>query len=189
MRRRCLEREDIFALAQGMVDEREASEMTAHVEICADCRGILQSYRRLDSVLDQWNPAAEPSPWFDARVRAAAASGKPARAARGFFGLGLNRWLALPVLASLLVVAGVVTFRRPWVTPVRPVAVPAATAAATPAVSAPPVRAADKIPLAPQTGAQEVNMYQNLSVLEDYDMLAGFDVISELPKGNSKVAD
>lgn len=184
MKNRCLKREDIFALAQGLAGERAASAMTAHVEGCPDCRRVLDGYRRVDDVLDGWNPAAEPSPWFDARVRAAAASQSPARAARGFFGLDLNRWLALPVLASLLVVAGAVIVRRPsGVTVKRPAVVQVAT------VASPPVQTVNRTASTPQTGAQEVKMYQNLSVLEDYDMLAGFDVISELPKGTSKVAD
>jgi hypothetical protein len=36
---------------------------------------------------------------------------------------------------------------------------------------------------------QQAKMDENLSVLEDYDMLSSFDVISELPKGNNKLAD
>jgi hypothetical protein len=182
MKKRCPEREEIFALAQGMTSERDSSEVMAHVNQCGGCRAMFESYRRLDDVLDHWNPAAEPSPWFDARVRAAAR--ESAGAARGFFGLDLNRWLALPVLASLLLVAGVVTFRRPARVVAPHVQAPVATH-----VSISPAQATNQTPPPPpQSGAQEVNMYQNLSVLEDYDMLAGFDVISELPKGH-KVAD
>lgn len=183
MKNDCLQRERIFELAEGMTGKREAASMMAHLENCAECRKVLASYQRLDDVLSQWNPPAEPSPWFDARVRAAA-SGRAARGARGFFGLSLDRWLAVPVLASLLVLAGVIALRRPAGVKVHPAPV---TAAAQ--VSAPPGQAANQPPAPPETGAQEVNMYQNLSVLEDYDMLAGFDVISELPKGSGKVAD
>lgn len=180
MKSQCLERERIFALAQGMLGAREQSESRAHVESCSACRKVFESYRALDAMLDEWSPAAEPSPWFDARLRAAVASAKPARSTQGFFGLALNRWLALPVLASVMIIVAVVTFRtsRPPapVVPAAPVAAPAAPGVSSAAA-------------APQTAAQELKMYQNLSVLEDYDMLAGFDVISELPKGNEKVAD
>jgi hypothetical protein len=82
------------------------------------------------------------------------------------------------------VVAGVVTFRRPAPVIVKPVAVRAVAP-----VSAPPAQAVNRSPAAPQSGAQEIKMYQNLSVLEDYDMLAGFDVISELPQRTKKIAD
>jgi hypothetical protein len=35
----------------------------------------------------------------------------------------------------------------------------------------------------------EVSLYENLSTLEDYDMLANFDVLSELPQGAPKVVN
>ena len=184
MKNHCLQREQIFELAQGMAGAREAASLMAHVENCAECRKVFESYQRLDNVLSQWNPPAEPSPWFDARVRGAAASARPARGQTGFFGLSLDRWLAVPALALLLVAVGVIALRRPSRVKVGPRPVAAAVH-----VSAPPAQAANQRPAAPETGAQEVNMYQNLSVLEDYDMLAGFDVISELPKGSGKVAD
>jgi hypothetical protein len=45
----------------------------------------------------------------------------------------------------------------------------------------------------PQTAAtaeeDELSLYQNLSVLEDYDMLANFEVLSELPAGAKKVVN
>jgi len=182
MKNHCLQREQIFELAEGMTGERETASMRAHLENCAECRKVLAGYQRLDGVLSKWNPPVEPSPWFDARVRAAAS--ERVRGTTGFFGLTLNRWLAVPALASLLVVVGVIALRRPARVNLQPAPVRAAAR-----VSTPPARAADQLPAAPQTGAQEVNMYQNLSVLEDYDMLAGFDVISELPKGSGKVAD
>lgn len=185
MKNHCLEREQIFELAQGMSGKREAASMMEHLGNCAECRKVFASYQRLDGVLSEWNPPAGPSPWFDARVRAAVASGRAPRSASGFFGMGLNRWLALPVLASLLVLVGVLALRHRSRVNVRP-APPAVAAVHVPA---PPARAQIRAPAAPQTGAQEVSMYQNLSVLEDYDMLAGFDVISELPKGSGKVAD
>ena len=184
MKTRCLKREEIFALAEGIADERERSAMTAHVQSCADCRKVFESYHRLDDVLEQWNPAADASPWFDARLRAAAASRQPARDVGGFFGLAFSRWLAIPVLASLLVVAGVIAYRRaPHGAPAHPAQVAAVH------VPAAPSQTRSHTPAPPQNGAQELSMYQNLSVLEDYDMLAGFDVISELPKGSNKVAD
>jgi anti-sigma factor RsiW len=183
MRTRCLKREQIFALAEGMADERERSAMTAHVQSCADCRKTFEEYRRLDDVLEQWNPAADPSPWFDARLRAEAASRGSARSARGFFGLAFNRWLAVPILASLLVVAGLIAYRHALHR------IPAHPAQVAAAHVPPAAEAVRRSAVAPQNGAQELSMYQNLSVLEDYDMLAGFDVISELPKGSSKVAD
>ena len=178
MKNRCPKREDIFALSQGMVAEREANEAKAHLEVCADCRNVFEGYLRLDSVLEGWYPAVEPSPWFDARLRSALAAAKPASAPPGFgvWSFAWTRWLALSALAAVLVTGAIVTRHNLRVQHDR---------------SAPaPVQVAQtEKPTAPSEAAQELKIYQNLPVLEDYDMLANFDVISELPKRSSKVAD
>jgi Putative zinc-finger len=175
MKSHCIERERIFALAQGMLSGRQERKVKMHVEGCASCRQVFEGYRSLDGLLEEWNPAAEPSPWFDARVRAAVASAEARRPSYSFFGLAWNRWLAAPVLAALLILAGIAVLRTPSLHPVaRPEAVPAS-----------PVTAQVK---SPASEAQS-KMDENLSVLEDYDMLNSFEVISELPKGNNKVAD
>jgi hypothetical protein len=180
MRNNCLEREKIFALAERLLDEREQREASAHVEACEACRSVFQSYHRLDSVLDEWSPAAEPSPWFDARLRAAVAA-QAARPARSFWGLQWSRWMAAPALAALMLVATVAVVRNARF------AGGSGGGSGTRAVSVvvKPVAA----PPQAQAASQELKMYQNLPVLEDYDMLADFDVISELPKGSHKIAD
>ncbi|HEY6293678.1 MAG TPA: zf-HC2 domain-containing protein [Terriglobia bacterium] len=191
MKSNCMKREQIFALAESMLSAREEEQARAHLAGCEDCRKVFESYRRVDSVLDEWMPEAEPSPWFDARMRAAVAAAGSANRSRGFLGLTLNRWLALPAMASLLVITGVVAYRD---LRSRPSGGPGNTAAVTSAARA--VQAAPAAQVASPAGApaheaatQELKMYQNLPVLEDYDMLAGFDVISELPKGSGKIAD
>jgi len=181
MRSDCVEREKIFALAQHMLSEREQQEVNAHLEACENCRGLLQNYRHLDSVLDEWSPAAEPSPWFDARLRAAVEA--QAQRRTGFFGnLSWRRWMAAPALASLLLLASLVVLRSGWI---------GHHPQESSVAQAPPVAAKPKVvPVTEaQAANQELKMYQNLPVLEDYDMLANFDVISELPKGNHKIAD
>lgn len=168
----CVGREQLFAMAQGMLSGRDVRRTKAHLETCAACRQVLEGYRRLDAVLDEWKPAAEASPWFDARVRAAVASVKPARPSRGFLGLVWNHWIAAPALAALLVALGVIVLRNARLHSEKPAT---AVTAMTPAPS--------------EAAAQELKMYQDLPVLEDYDMLAGFDVISELPKGKDNAVD
>ena len=181
MKDNCLKRERIFALAQRMLSEREEEEAKAHVQRCENCRKALEGYRGLSTLLAEWQPAAEPSPWFDARVRAAVTSAQSKGAARGFLGLRWNRWLALPALASLVLIIGVVTLRNGrWP---RAGGVRNDTAAVVVPAQHP------KLALPASQAAQELRMYQNLSVLEDYDMLADFDVIPELSKGSHKVAD
>src|SRR5215472_17068413 len=179
MKSTCLKREDIFALSQGMLTEREANDAQAHLEGCANCRNVFEGYLRLDSMLEGWAPAAEPSPRFDARLRAALAAPQPASASPGFrmWSLTWTRWLALAALAAMLGAGAVVTRHNLRSQHQRSAPAPVQVAQ----TQRPPAVASE--------AAQELKMYQNLPVLEDYDMLANFDVISELPKGSSKVAD
>ncbi|HEV2382300.1 MAG TPA: zf-HC2 domain-containing protein [Terriglobia bacterium] len=181
MRNNCVEREKIFALAQHLCSGREEQEVSAHVEACESCRSVFQSYQRLDSVLDEWAPTGEPSPWFDARLRAAVAA-QAARPAPSFWSPSWSRWMAAPALAALLLVATVVVIRNARV---------ADGSGAGSGSHGAMVAAKPNAGSAPQAQAasQELKMYQNLPVLEDYDMLADFDVISELPKGSHKLAD
>jgi hypothetical protein len=174
----CVGREQLFAMAHEMLSGREVKRVKAHVEACAGCRQALEGYRRLDTILDEWKPAAEASPWFDARLRAAVASVEPARPSRGFFGLAWNHWIAAPALAALLVASSLIALRYARLHSGRPEAARAPAAPLTAVTPAPS-----------QAAAQELKMYQNLPVLEDYDMLAGFDVISELPKGKDNAVD
>lgn len=179
MKNTCPKQEDIFALSQGMLGDREAKDAKAHLEDCADCRNVFERYLRLDSVLDAWAPAVEPSPWFEARLRAALASTKAASASArfGMWGLSWSRWLALSAVTALLLAAAVLARHDLRSHPRK--STPVATQVAR----------AEKPAAVQSEAAQDLKMYQNLPVLEDYDMLANFDVISELPKGSSKVAD
>ena len=181
MKNACMQTELLFALSHGMLSERDEQEGRRHLHSCASCREVFESYRRLDAVLDEWSPAAEPSPWFDARLRAAAAASRPARSIRSFLGFGRDSWMAAPALAALLAAASVVIIRD------------ARLRSPSPAPPAAPVSVASTLPpeaaARSQAGAQEIKLYQNLPVLEDYDMLADFDVISDLPQGSHKVAD
>jgi len=179
MKNKCPNREDVFALSQGMLAQQEEKYVKCHLEECADCRKVFEGYRRLDAVLDGWAPGAEPSPWFDARLRAALARAKPASASPSFgqWVSSWTRWVALSALTAMLL-AGAVVARHNLRLQHQQRALAAIQVAQT-------VK-----PAAVQSeAAQELKMYQNLPVLEDYDMLANFDVISELPKGSAKVAD
>jgi len=178
---KCVEREQLFAYVHGMLEAREEGEIRAHVEQCAQCRSAVEEFRKLDAVLDEWQPT-EPSPWFDARVRAAVAASEPPPA-RGFLSFEWGRWLA-PALLVVLVVAGSLVVYRSR----RPQVVPQPTARQEAPKPAAPVPATPVSPVLPGE-ADELSLYQNLPVLEDYEMLANFDVLSELPKGEKKVAN
>jgi hypothetical protein len=175
----CPKPEDIFALSQGILAERETQSAKTHLEDCAICRNLFERYLSLDSVLDGWMPAVEPSPWFDAQLRASLASVTPASASPGFGWLGSSwaRWLALSALTACLLAGAVLT--RHTLRLHRQLSSAMVTQVAQ----------SEKPNAVHSEAAQELKMYQNLQVLEDYDMLSNFDVISELPKGSSKVAE
>ena len=188
---KCMDQEKLFGYVHGMLEAREEAEVRAHLERCATCQAAGEEFRRLDAVLDEWKPR-EPSPWFDARVRAAVAQEEQAQASRSFLGLEWRRWLVPALLMVLAVAATLAVIRlrsshrvpeavarkqvptterpKPLVAESRPAAV------AQPEPSAPP-------------GEDELTLYENLPVLENYDLLANFDVLSELPKRDKQVAN
>jgi hypothetical protein len=192
---KCVEREQIFVFTHRMLEPREESEVRAHLAECSECRAVAEEFYKLDTVLDEWKPA-EPSPWFDTRVRAALAAEEKERAARPLFGLRWAQWL-VPAVVVALVVLGVVLLRRspqnpppvaqqspPPVTqpaPTVPLEIQPQPLAQAPAVTPPQTAAA--------AGEDELSLYQNLPVLEDYDLLANFDVLSELPAKGKKLVN
>jgi anti-sigma factor RsiW len=176
---KCQSREKLFLFAQQMMDPEESEGVRRHVATCADCARAVEEFRKLDSALDDW-AVAEPSPWFDAKVRAkVAVSG---RNWAGFFGFGRLRELAAGVAVIVLILAAVVVFNhqkvaennQPAITHQQHVAT--STQPQTPATIE-----ALRQPLAPE---EQLKMDENLSVLEDYDVVANFDALSELPQAN-----
>ena len=194
---KCVEREQLFAFTHQMLEARAESEVRAHLAECSACRAVAEGFRQLDAVLDEWKPT-EPSPWFDTRVRAALAAEGEKRAARPLFGL---RWaqLLVPAVVMALVVLGVLLLRRSPQAP-QPVARQQSPQVSQPARAVPPetqpkplAKAQPPAVTQPQAAAtveeDELSLYQNLRVLEDYDLLANFDVLSELPARGKKIVN
>ena len=171
---KCLNDEQIFAYAQHLLGPDEQDKVRSHVEKCFACGQTALRYQKLDAVLDEWKPA-EPSEWFDARVRTAVASDPSARSGFTFFGLRWAQVLA-PACLVLLIVAGsfIVSRMRPAQSP-RPATQQIAQPGSTPSVQV----------------EEELTLYENLPVLEDedYEMLSKFDVLSKLPRGEKKLAN
>ena len=135
---------------------------------------MIIEFRDLDSVLGEWKPV-EPSAFFDARLKAKVASAITGQSGFPFFGVRRAQLLAPAFTVLLVVAATLIVFRtRPSHTP-RP-SVPSVVQTA----NAPAAKVED-----------ELTMYENLPVLEDedYDMLAHFDILSEVPHGAKKIAN
>lgn len=174
----CFERERLMSYATRLLDPAEASKVEAHLAGgCETCRAVVNEYRTLDSVLDEWKPA-EPSPWFDARLRAAMAPRGSEK--RGFL-TALTpwpRWIPA-VAAALVVMVSLVAIR------VHRTHVGSALAGKTQASVSQPGGAtvgAAPPPSTVQPGSVEAGTAETAQqAAEDDEMLANFDILSELP--------
>jgi hypothetical protein len=197
----CLDHERLFGYAHGLLGEQKAAEIRAHLAGCSQCRLIVDHYQRLDAVLEQWKPT-EPSAWFDARVRQAVEAQEARRAAPGSWGLEWVRGLALASLA-VLVIAGVawLTYRHRSVSTPATLATQQAPQIATtqaPAevaklnpVAVTPRRAEQPREPVPEEQSAGVTPSEDedAGALDDYDLVANFDVLSEIPKKDARVAN
>ena len=143
--------EHLIAYLDGKAAPAARREVEEHLAACPACRERAEQFRALWGALDEV-PALSPSPSFDAAVRRRVAA-EPHRA-------GLWAWLTpsprLALAATALVVFSV------WLSSQRPGPQPIASAA-------------------PQSIEAEFSMIQDLPVLEDYDVVASFDALAELP--------
>jgi anti-sigma factor RsiW len=58
----------LIAYLDGRASARERGEVEQHLSSCTACRARVEEFRGIWSLLDEV-PAADPSPWFDARLR------------------------------------------------------------------------------------------------------------------------
>ena len=187
----CLEREQIFYFAQGMMEAREAERVRCHLAACLACQQVAEDYRKLDLALDSWK-AHGPSAWFESRLQSKLASAPEER--RGFFGLPWGRWLAPASLAAMVVFGMVMvyTWRQPGKfssSVVRTAARPARGIQVQSRPQAQPAPAASLQGADAKPADDELTLFKNLPVLENYDMLSNFDVLSELATADGKAAD
>ena len=176
---KCQGREKLFLFAQRMMDPEEAERIRWHVANCADCARVVEEYRKLDFALDDWS-VAEPSPWFDAKVRARVAANDQKKSV--FWGFGRVRALAAGVAAVVLILTAVVVFNHQKVAEInQPLSSQAQPVTITPGKRVPDTTEAVRQPLPAE---EQLKMDENLSVLEDYQVVANFDALSELPQAN-----
>jgi anti-sigma factor RsiW len=177
---KCNHRETLFLFVHQMLGPVEADVVRRHVADCAHCARAADEFRKLDAALDDWI-AAGPSPWFDTTLRARVAASEQRNS--GFFGFGRVRALAAGVAAMALILIAVVVFNHQKVAEInqppssqqRPVAI----------TTGPRVPATTEAARQPLPAEEQLKMDENLRVLEDYEVVANFDALSELPQGNN----
>lgn len=198
---KCLEKDQLVSCAYRLTDETAASEVRLHLGACARCREMVAQYGRLDGLLDEWK-AAEPTPEFDVRVRQAVEARNMGGAAWSFWSWGWTRGLALAGLA-VLIASGAVLYSRGHhrISSLARIAVrPFHSASAVPkpaqvaSVHAPAATASTVVkraqhPSVPSAASASPSDDNDAQALEDYDMAANFDVLSELPKGDSRLVN
>jgi hypothetical protein len=195
---KCFNREQLFSYASHLLEAREEEEIRAHLEECTGCRKVLAEYERLDAALEQWKPT-EPSPWFDARLRHAMAEQDSNRSAKAFWGLGWARALAL---ASLIAVVVGLLFvdhaqrsrvqqqmaRQAPAAQKAPPEQPREMARTTPSPEVPhPTTQKPAVQSAQVSSGEVASSDRDALSLDDYDMVANFEALSELPIGNKRI--
>jgi hypothetical protein len=143
---------------------------------------------RLDAVLSEWT-AAEPGAGFDARVRQSIESEQARRASWSFWSWQWARQLGM-VAAGILVVVGVswlAHFHRGTIrnSPVAMRQQPTGGAQTPPPAGLIPAQRAPK----PGTAGAASMDDKDAQAMEDYDLAANFDLLSEIPKGGARVAN
>lgn len=128
-----------------------------HLRTCAGCRARVEGFRSVSQVLDGWE-AREISPWFTARLRQRIAVQEAASWRAWAEGLRLLLHPGYATAMGFLIVAGSLAV---WNT--RPASAP-------------------KAPIVAQQRIEETT-----PVVNDYEILADFDVLSDLEKKENKL--
>jgi len=149
---------ELIAYLDGRVTVHERREVEQHLAACAECRARLEGFRGVWKVLDD-APAADPSAWFDARLRQRIA----AEPAPGVWSR-MAAWVPQPrlALASLALVA--VGF---W-----------AAAVSRPQIQ--PRAGANPVAMSED---QNFRMIKNMQVLENYEVLKDLNALNG-PQGD-----
>ncbi len=142
----------LIAYLDGKANDADRREVESHLAACAACRTRASDFRALSGLLDGM-PALEPTPSFDARLRQRIA----AEPAPGWFA-----WLR-PLPRFAMAVAMLLAMAA-WIGS-GPATLPGADQRMA-------LRGTD----------EDFKMINNLQVLEDYDTLANFEALSELPQ-------
>jgi Putative zinc-finger len=193
--RTCTKKEKLLLYAHQMLGPSEDSPVRAHLAGCAPCREIVESHKNLSTVLDEWK-APESWPWFDARLRAAIAKDVPPRVMLSRWNFNLRRWTPVLGMAAVTVfaVCAMLLVNRGSKTQVS-ARQPSSLTAQRESRFAGSTGQAGSAQIVDQPasehsgiGMEEPKAAESTQA-EDDEMLSNFDVLSELPRPQSKQVD
>src|SRR5579862_5179778 len=130
----------ILGYIDGRLKESERLEIEKHLSTCGACQMRVTEFRAVSGLLDEL-PVIEPSPAFDARVRARVAA-EPAKQ---------SWWASLLPSPRVAFAASMLLLAIVW------------------------------LGIQPNRPALDVKNADDLTVLENYDVLSNFSQLSELP--------
>jgi len=145
----------------GRLSGADRASAEQHFAECPGCRRRAAGFRAVAQVLEDWDTPPL-SPWFNARLRQRIA----AEEALGWNWQRVLGWLAHPAAAAAF--AGVLMVGSLAVWSARPSVHPAPPVAAKPAVQ-----------------QQKPQVDELMPVVEDFDMLADFEVIQDMKTDSS----
>jgi anti-sigma factor RsiW len=140
----------ILSYVDGRLKQNERPDVEKHLAACASCRMRVEEFRAVSGLLDEL-PVIEPSPAFDARVRALVAA-EPAKQ-HGWAWLRVSPRIAFAAAMLLLAALWLGFYQRPQV---------------------------PQLPWNSPVVADE-QMMEDLPVLEDHDVISNFEPLKELP--------
>ncbi len=192
----CFDEETLGRYAYRLTDEPVASQVREHLGECPRCREVVDRQKQLDAVLDEWR-SVDPTPGFDARVRQAVEAEQSRRRRWGLWGLGWVHGLAAASTAILIIAASVWLVQRhrhnvhPGLAARQPV-VGAGHQASAPSLKAQNSNGSAHVELRRAAAAPEAAGAGDISnddpdslAMEDYDVAANFELLSEMPKADS----
>jgi anti-sigma factor RsiW len=168
-----LREEELVPYLDGRLDESDRRRLEAHAAACADCRARVEETRALFRVLGEWK-AEEPSPAFDAAVRARLEAEEAEGA--GWFWL---RPVYAGALAAVLLMAAVWVLWRPVTTEAPGEAPPQVAEVKPPVERAPAPPAPVEQTPEPAPAGDDLAALDNPVLLEHYELLEGFDALFE----------
>ena len=153
----------------GELPAGQQKAVAAHLAACVSCAERVKGFAEVSGLLEQW-PGIEPSPWFNTRLQQRLAQ---ETTSAGWLRNGFLRLIAPPLHNPILAMTMLVVVCLAVILTTYSPAPPEQLASEQPSVT-----------VALASGLDEVSLYRNLPVLEDWEMLRNFEVLQELESKN-----